>query len=133
MELNEYQKQAMTTCKPTSNNFAYMFLNLVAEVGEFAGKVSKHIRKAEGEISENQLDLFVFNAETGEREDWEAADHALMMEAGDILWQLSGLCEIMGWELDEVAKANLEKLAIRKANGTIEGNGDGVTKEERSK
>ena len=52
-------------------------------------------------------------------------------EAGDILWQLSGLCTVMGWSLDDVARHNLEKLAARKQNGTIAGSGDGVTKEER--
>jgi hypothetical protein len=36
-----------------------------------------------------------------------------MHEAGDILWQLSGLCSVMGWSLEDVAKMNLEKLAKR--------------------
>ena len=45
LTLNEYQEKAMTTCLPTSKNFSYMFLNLVGEVGEFASKVAKHIRK----------------------------------------------------------------------------------------
>lgn len=47
-----------------------------------------------------------------------------MAEAGDILWQLSGLCEVMGWRLEDVAKANLEKLASRKQRGVIDGEGD---------
>ena len=34
MELNEYQEQAMTTCTESSQNFSYMMLNLVGEVGE---------------------------------------------------------------------------------------------------
>ena len=44
MELNEYQKAAMETCLPESENFAYMMLNLVGEIGEFASKVAKSIR-----------------------------------------------------------------------------------------
>ena len=32
--LKEYQRKAMTTCMPSSENFSYMFLNLVGEVGE---------------------------------------------------------------------------------------------------
>ena len=55
MELNEYQKRAMTTCTESSNNFAYMFLNLVGEVGEFAGKVAKHIRKHKLNLNDNEL------------------------------------------------------------------------------
>ena len=45
MTLNEYQQQAMTTCLPEAENFTYMMLNLVGEVGEFASKVAKAIRK----------------------------------------------------------------------------------------
>lgn len=45
MTLNEYQERAMKTCMKTSENFAYMMLNLMGEVGEFASKVAKGIRK----------------------------------------------------------------------------------------
>ncbi|MBR3467944.1 MAG: hypothetical protein IKH15_12095 [Bacteroidales bacterium] len=48
----------------------------------------------------------------------------LRKEAGDILWQLSGLCTVMGWNLEEVAQQNLEKLASRKARNKIDGDGD---------
>lgn len=40
MELNEYQDRAMSTCMPSCNNISYMLLNLVAEVGEFSGKLA---------------------------------------------------------------------------------------------
>ena len=50
MTLNEYQKQAITTCTESSENFAYMSLNLVGEVGEFMGKVAKAIRKERMDI-----------------------------------------------------------------------------------
>lgn len=43
MTLEKYQKQAMKTCLPTCNNFSYMMLNLVGEVGELASKVAKAI------------------------------------------------------------------------------------------
>ena len=45
MTLAQYQQQAMTTCLPESENFSYMMLNLVGEVGELASKVAKMIRK----------------------------------------------------------------------------------------
>jgi hypothetical protein len=51
-------------------------------------------------------------------------------ECGDILWGVAGMCEVMGWTLEDVAQMNLDKLAARKAIGTIDGNGDGI---ERSK
>lgn len=50
MELNEYQKRAMATCMPSCDNFSYMMLNLIGEVGELASKVAKDIRKVNAAI-----------------------------------------------------------------------------------
>ncbi len=118
MTLNEYQEQAMTTCMESCDNFSYMMLNLVGEVGEFASKVAKSIRKEESKIGfsgipagENELvHLKSVSLEI---------DHELKSEAGDILWQLAGLCKVMGWDLEDVARMNLDKLAARKASDTI--------------
>ena len=112
MTLEEYQKQAMTTCMASSENFSYMFLNLVGEVGEFASKVAKAIRKEENCIEYNDLGVTVTNNEE------------LQKEAGDILWQLSGLCTVMGWNLEDIAKQNLDKLASRQQRNVIDGSGD---------
>ena len=128
MELNVYQKKAMETCMPTCENISYMLVNLVGEVGEFASKIAKGIRKGEMAITENALYL---DSEQFTKESLERMDESLMAEAGDIFWELSGLCSVMGWDLEEVAEYNLKKLAERKKNGTIAGNGDGTTKEER--
>lgn len=118
MELNEYQKKAMTTCLNESRNFSYMFLNLVGEVGEFASKVAKAIRKEKAVIDLNKL----ITERVDVMSDEEIAD--LRKEAGDCLWQLSGLCTIMGWSLESVAQENLDKLASRKERGVVDGNGD---------
>lgn len=120
MTLNEYQQRAMSTCTQSSNNFNYMMLNLVGEVGELASKIAKGIRKEELVIAENG---YVYNQSTTEY------NEPLMAEAGDILWQLSGLCNVMGWALEEVAQHNLDKLQARKNAGTIVGNGDGIERE----
>lgn len=120
MELNQYHEKAMTTCMPSSENFSYMFLNLVGEVGEFASKVAKAIRKGNAEISHSKL------SRIGDTDMLATQDEELKKEAGDILWQLSGVCSVMGWSLNEVAQMNLDKLAARKAVGTIDGNGDGI-------
>lgn len=124
MELNDYQKQAMTTCMPSSENFSYMFLNLVGEVGEFASKVAKAIRKGNAEISHSKL------SRIGDTDMLAKQEEELMKEAGDCLWQLSGLCTVMGWSLEEVAQQNLDKLAARKVAGTIDGNGDGIIRDK---
>ena len=128
MELNDYQERAMVTCMPTCNNASYMLLNMVGEVGEFASKIAKGIRKGEMMIKDNHLCL---DSKQFTKESLERLKESLMAEAGDICWQLSGLCTVMGWDLEKVAEYNLKKLAERKKNGTIAGNGDGTTKEER--
>lgn len=147
MTLNEYQEKAMTTCMPTSNNFSYMMLNLVGEVGEFASKVAKAIRKNKLIVSENNLEYMgdpltpeaikKIKTVSKEGEPTGAEDFVakmmieggilnkeLMKEAGDILWQLSGLCKEMGWTLEEVAQQNLDKLASRQERNKIDGDGD---------
>lgn len=126
MKLKTYQEKAMTTCMPSSENFAYMFLNLVGEVGEFASKVAKSIRKEHRVLVDNDLWRTTKELDQG---------HSTFMvelkkEAGDILWQLSGLCSVMGWSLEEIAQMNLDKLAARKVAGTIDGNGDGIIREK---
>jgi NTP pyrophosphatase (non-canonical NTP hydrolase) len=142
LTLSEYQEKAMSTCMPTCDNFSYMFLNLVGEVGELASKVAKQIRKGnvtiggvwyvkdsngttKTSLKPNKLktDFLTLPSER----DFEKE---LKAEAGDILWQLAGLCYVMGWDLNSVGDDNLAKLKARKAIGTIDGNGDGI---ERSK
>lgn len=114
MELNDYQKRAMTTCTETSRNFSYMMLNLVGEVGEFASKIAKYIRKDYIQINQGKIAGFFSDDEEEE----------LRKEAGDILWQLSGLCTVMEWSLEDVAQENLDKLEDRKNRNVIIGEGD---------
>lgn len=131
MELNNYQKMAMGTCMPSCENISYMLLNLVGEVGEFSSKIAKAIRKKQvgigGRTAINR-NSFTVRDDNPEALDFDilAFDEELRKEAGDILWQLSGLCSVMGWSLDDIAQMNLDKLAARKAAGTIDGNGDGI-------
>ena len=122
MTLNEYQEKAMSTCMDSCNNFSYMMLNLVGEVGELSSKVAKMIRKGKFEIGVKS-NLRV-NIKAMGKDDFETFDNELKLEAGDIAWQLAGLCSVLGWSLEEVCQANLDKLASRKARGVIDGNGD---------
>lgn len=107
----------MKTCMPSSNNVAYMLTNLVGEVGEFSSKMAKAIRKGNATIDHNRLEF-------EDMADVMELNNALMYEAGDILWQLSGLCTVMGWSLDDVAYANINKLMSRQNRGVIDGEGD---------
>ena len=122
MELIEYQKRAMTTCMDSSRNFSYMVLNLVGEVGELASKVAKSIRKGHRSIEESRLIAHI-------NKDFDIGDamieeQEMKKEIGDTLWQVAGLCSVMGWSLEDIAKMNLDKLASRQKRDVIDGNGD---------
>ena len=124
LTLNEYQDKAMSTCMPESDNLFYMLANLVGEVGEFASKAGKHMRKGNLHITTTERD------EEGRilhTQIWNITDEdrkLLRDELGDIQWQLAGLAHVMGFSLEEVAEKNLEKLASRKQRNLIDGDGD---------
>lgn len=125
MEIFEYQKNAMATCMPSCDNISYMLLNLVSEVGELAGKIAKTIRKEEMMIVKNHLyaveNWVMQPLETGNESDTKTE---LEKELGDILWQVAGIASVMGWNLEDVARLNLEKLADRQNRNVIAGDGD---------
>lgn len=124
LTLNEYQNKAMSTCMPESYNLFYMLANLVGEVGVFASKAGKHMRKGKLHITTTQRD------EEGKilhTQVWNVSDeerHLMLSEIGDILWQTAGLAKVMGVTLEEVAEENLAKLASRKQRNVIAGDGD---------
>ena len=130
MELNEYQKAAMSTRLPSSDNFSYMMFGLVEEVGELAGKISKGIRKGvssiglDSEVAEQMSpgdveanDIYFLDAAEDQRE-------AIKKELGDVMWMVAGITDELGWSLEEICRENLRKLADRKARGKIDGCGD---------
>lgn len=111
MTLNDYQRQAMTTCLPSCQNMAYMLFGLVEEVGELSSVVSKSIRRRDVVLNFNSFDRY--SAEFHEKFE------AMKKEAGDILWMLSGFCEVHGWTLEDIARGNLSKLHDRATRGQI--------------
>ena len=48
----------------------------------------------------------------------------LKKELGDVLWYVSAIAFYNGIELDDVARANLDKLRSRQQRNKIHGNGD---------
>ena len=83
----------------------YTALKLAGEAGEVAEKVGKIMRDGEGEPTDADIT-------------------ALRAELGDVLWYVAMMADDLGLSLSDVAAANLEKLASRKARGTIQGSGD---------
>jgi NTP pyrophosphatase (non-canonical NTP hydrolase) len=102
-ELNfkSYQEQAATFA--SYNNINYPYFALVEEVGEFCGKIAKNMRGDRGAKETQEL---------------------MQKEVGDILWNLSEICTLNGWSLEEIANQNIKKLTARKVLGTIKGDGD---------
>ena len=121
--LDEYQEKAMTTCMPSCRNYTYMFGNLAAELGEFSGKISKARRKGLVSIKDDNL---IWNYTGTKENEMELAQlhEDLLYELGDILWQLSGLADVMGYYMHEVADYNLMKLESRQQRNKIDGDGD---------
>ena len=107
MELNSYQAAARRTAAypDIGCNPIYPTLGLTGEAGEVADKVKKVLRDRGG----------VFDAETRE---------AIKLELGDVLWYVAQLSRELGYDLEEVAAANLAKLSSRAARGRIAGSGD---------
>ena len=101
MTLSSYQNAASgTAIYPTQHAITYPALGLAGEAGEVANKVKKIIR-------DGKLDK-----------------PALVAEIGDCLWYIAALCRDLNVDMEDVAKANLEKLYNRKQRGTLQGSGD---------
>ncbi|MEB3253579.1 MAG: nucleoside triphosphate pyrophosphohydrolase family protein [Synechococcus sp.] len=107
MELNAYQEAARSTARypDVGRNPIYPTLGLTGEAGEVADKVKKVLRDRDGD----------FDAETRE---------AIKLELGDVLWYVAQLARELGYDLDEVAAANLDKLSSRASRGRLGGSGD---------
>ena len=107
MELDQYQAKARLTARypQVGGNPIYPTLGLCGEAGEVADKVKKVLRDRGG----------VFDAEVLA---------GLKLELGDVLWYVAQLASELGFDLNEVAAANLAKLASRAERNVLGGSGD---------
>lgn len=107
MEFNEYQVKAKSTAvyPGIGKNVVYPTLGLCGETGEFAEKLKKAIRDDGGEIT-------------------PARKAEMVKELGDVMWYLAMIADELGVTLDEVAQANVEKLASRQKRDALHGSGD---------
>ena len=107
MDMNDYQKRARGTAVYVNigKNPRYAMIGLCEEVGEIAGQL-KRVERDDGDVI------------TDERRE------KLKLECGDALWYLASLAAELGLTLNDIAEANLAKLADRKARAALHGSGD---------
>ena len=49
---------------------------------------------------------------------------ALANELGDVLWRVTAAANDLGFDLDEIAQINIDKLSSRHRRGSLRGSGD---------
>lgn len=104
LTFNEYQANARQTLLAENEHLlAYLALGLGGEAGEIQNKLKKVLRG----------DYTV-----------EAIRGDLQAELGDVLWYLAVLADALSLSLEEIAHANLDKLASRQQRGQLRGSGD---------
>lgn len=109
MEFAEYEQAAGRTAKYAKDETEYklmlLSMGLAGEAGEAIDKIKKHIDYEKGSVGD--------------------AKKALVSELGDVLWYLSQLAVNLDSSLEEVARANIAKLADRAQRGVVtKGEGD---------
>lgn len=107
MELDAYQRGALRTAAPRDkrNELLHLVLGLVGESGEVAEKFKKWVRDHASDES------LIDRADIGK-------------ELGDVLWYLAVLADYLDLSLNDIATANLAKLASRQERGVLSGSGD---------
>lgn len=97
MEINEYQKLAMTTLNPALSGRDVLIngvMGLCGEAGEAIDIVKKHL--AQG----HELD-----------------SAALAKELGDVAWYLAETAYALGYDLETIFQMNIDKLKKRYPEG----------------
>ena len=108
MNFNDYQDKSKETAiypKFGGQSWIYPALGLPSEAGEITNKLKKVIRDGDGSID-------------------EATRQAVKSELGDVLWYVAQLSRELGFELDDIAQSNLDKLFDRKKRSKLSGSGD---------
>ena len=96
MTFNEYQKLAARTINPgltPVGQLHHALYGLCGEVGEIHSLFQK-------EYQGHKLD----------------PEH-LKKECGDVAWMLAEICTSYGWDMNEIAELNIEKLKARYPEG----------------
>ena len=112
MTMYDYEEAAMNTAV-YDHPPMYPTLGLVGEAGEAADKVKKLYR--DEQLSLGGDPILELNVETRIE---------IAKELGDVLWYVTAVASDLGFDLDEIAGMNIEKLNSRKRRGRLRGSGD---------
>jgi NTP pyrophosphatase (non-canonical NTP hydrolase) len=122
MTFNDYQKLAQETAiYPLQYRAVYPALGLVEEAGEVAGKVKKMLR------DKPYLHAYLLLRQQPEPEhqvEFDQLKEAIKKELGDVLWYIAAVCSDFDLSMEDVAKANYQKLKDRQQRGVLGGSGD---------
>ncbi len=111
MTINEYSTQAMSTDlfektdDITNPAMLEKVFGLCGEAGEVAEKFKKLLRDKGGVASDDDK-------------------KELAKELGDILWYINSVGSYLGYDLEQIAQMNLDKVLSRKARNQTHGSGD---------
>jgi NTP pyrophosphatase (non-canonical NTP hydrolase) len=99
MDLRQYQEEAEKTSGAYGSEVKeirqlFALISLLGELGEFANLVKKKYRHGHGIL-----------------------DVELRAELGDVLWYLAETCSAFGFDMNQIAVQNLDKLQRRYPNG----------------
>ena len=114
MTMENYASQAMDSAIYPSA-LVYPVLGLTSEAGEVADKVKKIFRDSDWDDTNIDDPLVELS--------WECRE-GIAHELGDVLWYVTAIASDLGFELEEIAAMNLEKLASRKHRNQLQGSGD---------
>lgn len=104
--LLDYQAEANKyCCKDALKDYMLLALGLSGEAGEVSEKIKK--------IHWHQNGVF------GGQDKEEVAK-----ELGDVLWYLSQIGRLIGYNLEDIAAMNIRKLSSRENRGILKGYGD---------
>lgn len=108
MNFLDYQAKTKETaiypCGTTIEALSYLGLGL-GEAGEVQGKIKKILRDNGGAVTLSKK-------------------IEIIEELGDLLWYISQMASELGFNLEAVAKRNVDKLADRAGRGVLQGSGD---------
>jgi NTP pyrophosphatase (non-canonical NTP hydrolase) len=114
MTFEDYAVSAMQTAI-YPGALVYPVLGLVGEAGEVAEKLKKYFR--DGEHDDTALEEPMIEMRSRMR-------HEIAKELGDVLWYVTAVANDIGYQLEEIAELNLEKLQDRDRRDQLRGNGD---------